>query len=146
MIKDIVTGLVETYNTNNPFEICDYLGIKIIRSNLGNEINGFFQRTKDGYEIIHLNLKLNDNESNYTCAHELGHAIMHTDLSIGFFIENRLQVKNRYEIQADNFAAELLLPNILSCEYTDMNIEQLSSYFGVPIDLISYKYRKESNI
>lgn len=143
MLENIITGLIEMYQTNNPFEICDFLNIKIIRSNLGSEIKGFFQRTIEGYEIIHINSELNDNESKYICAHELGHAILHTDLSLQFFIENSLLIKNKYEIQADKFAAELLIPDDLESYYIDgMCIEQLSCYFGVPKDLVEYKFNR----
>lgn len=142
MIKNIITGLAETYNTTNPFEICDLLNIKIIYSNLGNEIKGFFQRTKEGYEIIHINTNLDENERKYICAHELGHAVMHTNLSIGFFIENTLQIKDKYEVQADKFAADLLMPDKLDPEIANFNIEQLSSYFRVPRELIEYKFLK----
>lgn len=140
MIKELILGLVDTYGTNDPFELCDYLEIKIMESNLGDEINGFFQRTGNGYEIIHLNSNLNHHDKKSICAHELGHALMHTNLSIGFFIENSLQVKSKYEIQADNFAAELLLPNELDIEFKYMNVDQLSCVFKVPKEFIKYKY------
>lgn len=141
MIKDIVNGLIETYKTSNPFEICDCLNIKIICSNLGNEIKGFFQRTQNGYEIIHINSVLNGYDSKYICAHELGHAIMHTDVSVRFFVENSLLIKNKYEIQADRFAAELLVPDAQDMsEIKDMNTFQLSLYYGVPEQLIKYKF------
>ncbi|KPU45805.1 metallopeptidase ImmA [Oxobacter pfennigii] len=145
MIDDIIVGLLETYNTNNPFELCDFLDIKIISSNLGSDIKGFFQRTEEGYEIIHINSTLDYNESKYICAHELGHAILHTDLSISFFIENSLQIKNKFEIQADIFAAELLISNeqVDLISITDMTMDQLSSYFRVPADLIKYKFSRE---
>lgn len=144
MFKNIIAGLIEMYQTNNPFQLCDYLNIKIIRSNLGSEIKGFFQRTSNGYEIIHINSELNDNESKYICAHELGHAIMHIDLSLQFFIENPLQIKNKYEIQADKFAAELLIPdNLEPCELEGMTAKELGCYFGVPKELVEYKFGKE---
>ncbi|SKB00050.1 protein of unknown function [Caloramator quimbayensis] len=140
MIVDIVNGLLETYGTLNPFELCDYMDIKIIYSNLGEEIKGFFQRTPNNYEIIHLNSDLVPEEKKYICAHELGHAILHTDLSMSFFIENALQVKNKYEIQADKFAAELLLYDIESnYEINGLTISQLSSYYGVPEHIIEMK-------
>ncbi len=140
-IKDIASGLFETYGTFNPFELCLYLDIKVIKSNLGNEIKGFFQRTPEGYEIIHINSEIDEHEIKYICAHELGHAILHTDMSLGFFIENRMQIKNRYEIQADKFAAELLIDaDIIDQLNTDLNIEQLSSILCVPEKLIKYKF------
>lgn len=140
MITDIVNGLIETYETTDPFELCDNLSIKIMRSYLGQEIKGFFQRTVNGYEILHLNTELMPEEEKYICAHELGHAILHVDLPLKFFIENRLQVKNKFEIQADKFAAELLLNNIDETAINDMNIKQLSCYFKVPVELIKYKF------
>lgn len=143
MIKNIVDGLIETYGTTNPYELCCNLDIKIIKSNLGKEIKGFFQRTIEGYEIIHINSELNDNDSKYICAHELAHAILHTDMAISFFIENALLVKNKYEIQADKFAAELLIPDNLEPHYIEgMGMEQLSCYFGVPKELVEYKFNE----
>lgn len=141
MIKDIVNGLIEAYGTTNPFDLCDNLGIKIMRSYLGQEIKGFFQRTQNGYEVLHLNTELDPNEEKYICAHELGHAILHVDLSLKFFIENSLQIKNKYEIQADEFAAELLINDLDTPYIKDMSTEQLSRYFKVPIEIIKYKFK-----
>ena len=139
-IKDIVSGLLENYGTLNPFELCECLSIKILRSNLGNEIKGFSQRTPEGYEVIHINSEVSEHEMKYICAHELGHAILHTNISLSFFIENPLQVKNRYEIQADKFASEILIHHEINDEiYSELNIEQLSSTFCVPSKLIKYK-------
>lgn len=141
LIKNITAGLIETSGTNNPFEICEYLDIKIIYSSL-KSINGFFQRTADGYEIIHINSEIPEEEQKYVCAHELGHALLHPDMAISFFIQNKLLIKNKFEIQADMFAAELLIdldsdePPYLS----DLSTEQLSSYFSVPAELIKYKF------
>ena len=144
MIKDIVTGLVETYKTTDPFEICDNLNIKIMHNELGREIKGFFQRTPSGYEILHLNTELMPEEERYICAHELGHAILHVDLSLKFFIENRLQVKNKFEIQADKFAAEILISDVDIPAIKGMSVEQLSYYYKVPINLIKYKFNAGS--
>ena len=141
VIKDIVSGLLENYGTLNPFELCDCLDIKILKSDLGNEIKGFFQRTPTGYEVIHINSEACEHEMKYICAHELGHAILHTSISLSFFIENSMQVKNKYEIQADKFAAELLIDyEIIDEVYSELNIEQLSSTFCVPSKLIKYKF------
>lgn len=140
-IKDIVSGLSENYGTLNPFELCACLDIKILRSNLGNDIKGFFQRTPNGYEVLHINSEASEHETKYICAHELGHAILHTTKSLGFFFENPMQVKNKYEIQADKFAAELLIDcEAIDAEYSELTIEQLSSTLCVPSRLIKYKF------
>ncbi|MBU3158342.1 ImmA/IrrE family metallo-endopeptidase [Clostridium frigoris] len=138
-IKETVSSLFVTYGTLNPFELCEHLNIKIILSNLGNEIKGFFQRTH-GCEMIHINSEIEEHEMKYVCAHELGHAILHSNMSISYFIENPLQVKNKFEIQADKFAAEILINNDIKDQgYGELNIEQISSLIRVPAKLIKYK-------
>ena len=84
--------------TSNPFDLCECLEIKLITNDLGDEIKVFFQRTEEWYEIIYINSRLPEEEKKYICAHELDHALLHTEMSISFFIENSLQVKNKYEI------------------------------------------------
>ncbi|MGO5065560.1 MULTISPECIES: ImmA/IrrE family metallo-endopeptidase [unclassified Clostridium] len=144
MIKHIVEGLNDLYETKNPFELCECLNIKIMRSNLGSEIKGFFQKSPNGFEIIHLNTNLTREEEKYICAHELGHALLHTDMSLQFFIDNKLQIKNKYEIQADKFAAELLIENTLDkTECAGLNIEQIYSKLCVPVKLLKYKFNLE---
>lgn len=142
MIKNIVAGLIEQYKTSDPFELCTLLDIRVLIHDLGSRIYGFFQRTEDNYEILHISSNLVYDMQKYICAHELGHAILHVDLSIGFFIENPLIIKSKYEIQADKFAAELLINecNIDTNALQGMNKEQLSNYLRVPKELITYKF------
>lgn len=140
-IEQAVAGLYDSYDTLDPFELCSCLEIKIIESNLGDDINGFFQRTEDGCEIVHINSEIDEIIKKYICAHELGHAVLHTEVSMKLFIENKLQIKNKFEIQADKFAAELLLNRALEdyiCE--DLSADQLSSLLCVPKKLIKYKF------
>lgn len=141
MINEIVNGLIEQYETSNPFELCQCLEIKVFFEDLGKKINGYFQRTADSFEIIHINSNLDFYMQRYICAHELGHAILQPDISISFFIEHPLMIKSKYEIQADKFAAELLISNNVNlCDIENMNIEQLSSYFKVPEKLLRLKF------
>ena len=145
MIKDIANGLFEQYNTNNPFEICDYLGITVLKHNMGSKLYGFFQRTEDNIEILHINNTLDEYMQKYICAHELAHAILHVNLSIAFFINNPLMVKGRYEIEADRFAAELLInDNDIDLTYINgMTIEQIAAYYRVPKEIIELKFERK---
>lgn len=71
----------------------------------------------------------------------LGMQFLHTNMVISLFIENYLQTKNKYEIQTDKFAAELLIDiNNDYYLYKDMNIKQLSSILCISERLIEYKY------
>ncbi|MPQ44592.1 ImmA/IrrE family metallo-endopeptidase [Clostridium tarantellae] len=142
MIKEVVADLVNSHKTNDPLELCELLNIKIMISDLGNEIKGFFQRTPNGFKIIHLNSTLDTKESKYILAHELGHAILHTHLSIGLFLENNLLIKNKYENEADKFAAELLIDDhiIRDVEFSELNVEQICSSLEIPVKLMKLKF------
>ncbi|WIF95058.1 ImmA/IrrE family metallo-endopeptidase [Caminicella sporogenes] len=140
MVKEIVLGLIELYNTKNPFELCDYLDIIVIKHFMGNKIQGFFQKTNDGIEILHINSELDHHTQKYICAHELGHAILQPELSIGFFIEYPFQLKTKAEIQADKFAAELLIPDDILKMYPDYTLEQIAAAENIPLELLKLKF------
>lgn len=145
MIKEIVEGLKELSMSSNPFDICDYLEITVVEEYLGDEILGYYQMTKSGYEVLHINNKLNYHHRKYICAHELGHAILEPDLAISFFIENPLLIQNKFEIAADKFAAELLIDdNVLhKIEYENFTLGQIALAENVTIDLLKLKFNIE---
>lgn len=140
-IKNIVQGLIETYNTRNIYDLIDSLDIMIIRKELQNGLKAKFFRDMFGNEFIYLASNINESEEKYLLAHEVGHAILHTDISVEYYY-NSLVNTGKLEKQADYFAVELLIDeaNIDKQILLDMNIEQLSSYFGIPIELIEYKF------
>lgn len=140
-IRDIVSGLKEMYFSNDPFEICRSLDITVLIHDLGVELSGFFQRTDNGTEILHINSRLDEYRRRYVCSHELGHAILQPDLAISFFIENPLLIKNKYEIEADSFAAELLLDDEIIQKYEGFTIEQIALSENVPTRLIELKIK-----
>lgn len=140
-IKDIAIGLKEMYLSEDPFEICSCLDIIVLVHDLGEELLGFFQRTKQGTEILHINSSLTEREKRYVCGHELGHAILQPELSISFFIENPLLIKNKYEIEADTFTAELLLDDDILYKYEGFSIELIAIAENVPKRLVELKFR-----
>ncbi len=138
-IPKLVSNLTEKYNTRNPYELCKSLNIEIIEHDLKSAY-GMYKLVKKN-KFIFINNKLDDTTKNFVLAHELGHALLHKD-SPGFYFKNHTLMKTSvYEIQANTFAAELIIPNnyfeeALSYGYT---MSQLSSAFNVPEDLIKLK-------
>lgn len=139
-IKNIVNNLVNKYNTRDVYELCDCLGLKIMYEDLGN-IKGFYQGCLDS-QIIHINFNLDDKEKKIVAAHELGHAMLHNELNILFLESNTYFVKNKYENEANKFAIEVLLQDtdLDKDELKYMTLEQLSTYFEIPKDLLAYKF------
>ena len=80
--------------------------------------------------------------SRVVCAHELGHDMLHRELSGGGIRENTLFLNNnKTEREANLFASEILIPDddILSALSECDNIKRLSAQLGLPSELIQYK-------
>lgn len=141
-IKNIVNDLVTEFKTRNPFELCDCLNIPILYEPLGN-IKGFFQNILNT-PIIHLNSNLNEHEVNCVLSHELGHAVLHKDLNVCFLKHYTFSITDKYENEANKFTAELLIDDNSLIDILEINdlitCEDLSKYFFVPTEFISYKF------
>lgn len=87
--------------------------------------------------VNHLKKKIyvNENESAqrqaFTVAHEIGHIVLHGDQD---YIDYRDGSNNEKERQADDYAANLLMPAdvfIYKWKEFDKNFNKLSNFFGV---------------
>ena len=145
MIKEIVNGLIETYNTNDVYELCDFLNIEILRGKRKNCIKSYFFRDEYGDEFIFLNDSMEINEERELIAHELGHAILHTDINIAYYTRNDSVSKSKLERQANKFAAELLLSHVDWKEhiYAGQTIRELAYAVNVSEEVLSYKFNKK---
>lgn len=140
-IKKIVTNLIKKYKTNDPFELADYLDCIVIVKDLDANIRGFYQYFQRN-RIMYINNNLLEHEQRIVCAHELGHAILHTKLNILFLENNTHFIKNRYETEANTFAAELLINNEILQQYQNLTLEQIAAAENIPIDLLKLKLKK----
>lgn len=138
-LKATVDKLVKKYKTTNPFEIASQMNIHIIWWDLHEEINGYYKYDRRNRYIV-INQNLNDEWQKIVCAHELGHAILHTRVNTPFMQRNTLLSVNKIERQANRFAAELLIPDDSFKEYD--NINDIASIYQVPIELVILKCEK----
>jgi len=88
-------------------------------------------------KVFFINENLSEKEILFCIAHELGHAIMHTKSNIYFNNSNTFFNQNKHEIEADMFAAELLINDNLLNEYENFCLEVVANCEG-----IDYKYLK----
>lgn len=140
IIHHKVTFLKRKYSTNDPFELCDFLHIKVMYENLGH-INGFYQFAPKN-KIIHINCNLDYYMKRIICAHELGHALFHSKLNRIFLEKKTFIVTDRLEIEADFFAADLLIDNDVSTNeyYRSMTASQIASSLNIPVELLKLKF------
>lgn len=103
-----VKNLIKKWGTRNPKKLCKYLGIDIMYLDLG-DIKGYYKKSLHK-KIIVLNENLDELSSVVVLAHELGHALLHSNREIKFMKDSHLLPKTSiYENQANKFAAELIL-------------------------------------
>lgn len=108
-IKLRVLNLIARHRTRNPFKLARLLNIEIVYEDLG-EIRGFFKKILRR-KFIFINNKLSEFDQKLVCAHELGHAVLHSSNRIQFLIDNtKLLRKSRIEDEANLFASWLLFP------------------------------------
>lgn len=143
-IKKIVEGLIEMYNTRDVYELLDLLDITLIRKPLNNNEKGRFFRDIFGNETIFVSNDLPKNEERLVITHELGHVIVHTHLTTSYYTESSLLNRDKLELEANKFAAELLIPDdIESCIYEGITLQELEDILGVPKEIIKLKFNIE---
>lgn len=135
-IKRIVSYYCKKYNTRNPFEIADCLGILYQIGDIG--CSGCYMFLKN-HRYIFLNQNLSESEVRMVMAHELGHAIMHRKENCYFIRNKTLMLTSKIEIEANTFAAELLIPDELIFEYPDTPADQLARLAGYNEKIMNFK-------
>jgi len=136
-IKKKITNLKRRYDTNDPFDIAKSLGIKVIFEELGS-ISGYYNKQLR-MKQIHINYNLEEHTQKFTCAHELGHAILHPNANTPFLRSNTLLSIDKLEAEANKFAMELLIPNEILLENIYLTSEQLSRLLGYHQKLIELR-------
>lgn len=101
-IKRTVEKLMRKYNTNDPFKLAEKLNIIVKYDDLGNTWGYFI--TYKRIKIIHINNNLEEWLQRYTCAHELGHSILHKGVPTPFLKKHTLFSIDKIERQANTFA------------------------------------------
>ncbi len=139
-VKEIVTKLKKKYGTNDPFLLCKSLNIWVYILPLGN-INGHYTYTKRK-KVFFINENLNTVQRNFSCAHELGHALLHRKSNVYFNNAKTYFVQSKFETQADLFAAELLIDDNLLDDYQGYNLDTISNCIGVDVKFLELKFNK----
>ena len=127
-----IAKLSEKYGTKEPYELCECMDIPIICSELPKSVNGFFTTIKKG-DIIYINDELSEQVQKEVCAHELGHIILHPQCNLLFMLEKTLFVTEKYEREADEFAAALLIDDdeFENLAHMGQTVEGMAGILGI---------------
>ncbi len=139
-----VRDIMEEYAESDPERLCWDLDIILEYEPMGatkQACKDFFIR-RLGISVITVNSELTDTFRRIITAHELGHAVLHTDigergfLDVGYFNE-----ADDCEKEANFFAAELLLTDndVLDAFPQCQTITEAASLLYVPVELLDLK-------
>lgn len=138
-IGTFVEKLVSIHGTRDPFIIAMGHGIKIKFFSHYKEIKGYYANIL-GNKYIVINSSLDEVTQKLVAAHELGHALFHDDIEIGFIRKNTMLDTALYEREANEFAAELLIDQteLDQALLEGMSLDQVSKMLNVSEELVSY--------
>ena len=138
-IQSTISHLIKKYGTDNPFELADAMNIAIFYEDLGT-INGYYNKPLR-MKQIHINNALDERMKKFTCAHELGHAVLHPDASTPFLRAKTFLSIDKMEIEANTFAVNLLISDQKISENGRLTADQLSRLLGYKKELIELRLK-----
>lgn len=138
-IKQTVDKLCNQHRTNDPFELASCLDTVVLFEELGT-VRGYYS-CSHRQKVIHINSSATCEQQKIICAHELGHSVLHPDLSTPFLRANTLFSIDKLELQANYFMVQLLVND---CELEEQlqhgyTIYQIRDLYTLPEHLIEYK-------
>jgi Zn-dependent peptidase ImmA (M78 family) len=131
-IASKVSSIINIYETNCPFKLAKSLGVEIVYEDLG-KIFGYYSR-HFRIKVIHINQNVDEGQKKFTCAHELGHALLHPAANTPFLKKNTLFSTDRIELEAHLFAIKLLFSDING---DSVSTEEAIKNYGIPKQLLA---------
>ena len=145
-IKQEAHRLKMKYQTTDPYDICTSMDIQVIKRPMGasaQSCKGFFL-VSSRCKLIVINSDLPESIQRIIIAHELGHAVLHSDSAISAFHEFAMfDDTDRMEYEANVFAAEFMLSDDEVMESLEMQMDffQMARCLYVPPELLDFKLR-----
>ena len=138
----------------NPVLIARGEGVKVnfvtFGENHREKISGFYDPDEHS---IYVNSDEHPLRQTFTIAHELGHALLHREWASSenykIMLRGRQDVPgaNPYEQEANDFAANLLVPRFMLDKYVDiLNVAELSRLFAVSLPTIKFRLANEYDL
>ena len=136
-IHNLTNSLVKKYNTRNPFDILKCKNAIVLFVPLDG-VRGFYQYFQRN-NIIYINEALSDREKMFVCAHELGHMLMHKRSNAVYMDSKTLLNTDKYELDANLFAANLLISDECIMENKDLTVQQLARLLGYEKSIVELR-------
>ena len=136
-IKRLADRIARKYRSRDPFEIIQGMNAILVYTHL-EEIRGLYQYFQRNH-IIYIDDDLPDREQRFVCAHEMGHMLLHRKMNAIFMERHTFLNRNKFEIEANMFAMDLLVSDDILEEYREYTTEQLSRLLGYQEELLKLR-------
>jgi IrrE N-terminal-like domain len=110
--------IIAKYSCDLPIRLAamaDELGLEVFRSPLKPNVSGLIEPSESARSGFRIRINRHElkERQRFTLAHEIGHYILHRDKIGGGIVDNvmyRSNLSSRYEVEANKFAADLIMP------------------------------------
>lgn len=139
--------IFDRYSTEAPVRLvamAHELGLEVFKSPLKPSISGLIEPSETAQSGFRIRINRHElaERQRFTLAHEIGHYVLHRDKIGGGIVDNimyRSNLSSRYEVEANKFAADLIMPMILVRQklnqlgraVSDEAVTALASHFRV---------------
>ena len=144
-IKNLASRVKSIYQTDNPIEILDMRGVKVLPLELDDDMEyfeGAYIGNKD-INIVVYNKNLKRDRKKLVLWHETGHNVAHRDHNINSITKNISISSGKEELDADIFAAEAIIDDdtfldyLKFYKYTDT---QIACDLNIPVKYVRLKF------
>lgn len=144
-IRKQVEMLIKRFDTRDPFEICKCMDIHIHYKDLGTALKAYYFYQSRIKNIV-INSRSNIIARRVLCAHEMGHAVLHSKLAAmhGFQEFKLFDSIIPTEYEANMFAAELIISDeeiLKLLNDSSKSIFSIAQELYVPVELLDFKFR-----
>ena len=139
-IIKLAESVLKKHGGRDIFETAENSGVNLWFRPLGG-LKGFYI-CENGRRYIVINEELDEVTRRVVCAHELGHDMLHRELSGGGIRESTLFLdSNKTEREANIFAASILIPDKELLDMLEYNnsLDSAAYELGVLPELVEYK-------
>ncbi|WP_126421814.1 ImmA/IrrE family metallo-endopeptidase [Asticcacaulis excentricus] len=135
----------------DPVEIARQLGLRVYFARFdaaNSRISGFYDCDDNA---IYVNEEEFPLRQTFTVAHELGHYILHREWAKSndykVLMRDEMSSRDPYEIEANEFAGNLLAPRFMLDKYwKELSVTQLSKLFAMSVPAINVRLSKEYGV
>ena len=134
--------LIKRYGTRDPFQLAQLLGYYVKFINTKKQ-KGFCKIYLNNY-FIFINTNMSLQMQRMTCAHELGHLLLHKDALTkrDYLVEMEIfDITDQRELEANQFAANLLIDDaeLLELINEENDVVRIASLLNVNVNMLMIK-------